>query len=384
MKEIKIILLMFIIFIDSIVAAGCWNYREVDELSIVAGVAIDKGVDNQFQMTAEVIEISTGKELNVTPKIITAEGKTMFDVARNMIALSGKRLYWAHTKVIILSQKVASEGMIKAIEWYNRDAETREDVKILISQEESAKEIFNSQKNSKEIQSFKLDKMINNQVSLSKAPITDIMKYDIESKIKEVSTVVPAIKLKETYGKIEPQIIGSAIVKNDKLVGFLNGEETKDLIFIRNQVKGGVLVEQIEKKGEFGAVSFEIFNSKTKVNPVIDSNNIAINLDINTTVAIDEIYGICNFSEDKERIKLEQSAEKSLKQRIELLIGKVQSEYDADIFCFGSKLMEDKPKVWKSIKSKWDEIFKNLNVNVQTKVHIKNSAILSKSSKEGD
>lgn len=384
MKKIRIILMIFIILTNSIFTTGCWNYREIDEFSIVAGVAIDKGIKNQFQITAEIIQISGGKDSKTTSKTITTEGKTIFDAARNMIALSGKRLYWAHTKVIILSKEVASEGVTKAIEWYNRDAETREGVHILISERTSAKEILDVQGNKDDIKSFVLDDIIKNQVNLSKAPIVDILKFDIESKTKGISTVIPAVNLKQINGKIIPEIMGTAIIKKDKLAGFLNGEETKDLIFIRNEVKGGLLIEEMGEKDVPTLVSLEIFKSKTKVKPVADGKDIEININIDTTVAIDEIEGTENFFDDEGRMKLEQSAENTLKKRIESLIYKMQSEYDADIFGFGSRLREDKAQVWNSVGNNWEEIFKGLRVNVKTKMHIKNSAVLSKSSQEGD
>ena len=384
MKKIRIALLTFIILMNSIFASGCWNYREVDELSIVAGMAVDKGIENQFQMTVEIVQISSGKDTKMTSKTITVEGKTMFDAARNLISLSGKRLYWSHAKVLILSKEIASEGVTKIIEWYTRDAETREEVNILISEEESAKAIFDAQGTTEDIKSFVLGEIIKNQASLSKAPTTDILKFDIESKTKGISTVIPAISLKKTDGKMIPQIMGTAIIKNDKLVGFLNGEETKDLIFIRNEVRGGLLVEEMQTKDEPTLVSLEIFKSKTKVTPVVDNKDIKINLDIDTIAAIDEIGGAENFIDDEGRMKLEQSAENTLEKRIESLINKIKLEYDADIFGFGAKLWEDKAQVWNNVGNNWEEIFKDLRVNVKARVHIKNSAVLSKSFEKGD
>lgn len=384
MKKVRVILLILITLINSIFTAGCWNYREVDKFSIVAGVAIDKEVNNQIKMTVEIIQISPGRNANMTSKMITAEGKTMFDAARNLISLSGKRLYWSHAKVIILSKEIASEGVMKVIEWYSRDSETREDIYILISKAASAKEIFEAQKTTDDIKSFTLSEIIKNQKSLSKAPKIDVLQFQIESQTKGISTVIPVVNLKQMDGKIAPQIIGTAIIKNDKLVGFLNGEETKDLLFIRNEIKGGLLIEEIQGKAEATTVALEIFKNKTKVSPAVDGEDIEIDLNIDTTVAIDEIDGTENVIDDKGRAKLEQSADKTLKKRIESLIKKVQLEYDADIFGFAAKLQEDNAQAWNSVGNNWEEIFKYLKVNVTTSVHIKNSAILSKSFEEGD
>lgn len=226
--------------------------------------------------------------------------------------------------------------------------------------------------------------MLQNQVNLSKAPLVNIMDFDIESKTKGVSPIIPTVNLKQIDGKTVPQIMGTAIIRKDKLAGFLNADETKDLIFIRNKIKGGILVEKLTEKDVPTVVSLEIFKNKTKINPVVDGRNIQMNLNIDTTVAIDEINGTLNFSDDEARRKFEQSTESALKKRIQSLINKMQSEYDADIFGFGAKLWEDKPLVWKNTQDNWEEVFRNLNVNVKTRVHIKNSAVLSKPLREGD
>ena len=384
MQKVRVNILIFAIFLSSILSSGCWNYREVDQFAIVAGVAVDKGTENRFQMTVELIQISGGTDSKTTSKIVTSEGKTMFDAARNMISLTGKRLYWSHSKVIIMSKEIASEGLIKVIDWYSRDSETREDVSILISEGASAKEILNGQVATENIISLALDKMIKNQVSLSKAPITDMLLLDMDEHMKSMTAVMPTVVLKQIDGKMTPQIMGTAIIKDDKLAGFLNGEETKDLLFIRNEIKGGLLIEEMKSKSDVTTISLEIFNNKTKVTPVVEGENIKINLETKTTVVIDEIGGIQNFLDEEGQKKLKQSAENTLKQRIEALIKKVQSEYDADIFGFGLKLYEDKKQEWNKVENNWNEVFKDLKVNIKTNVQIRGSALLSKNIGEGD
>lgn len=384
MKKIRITLLIFIILINSIIATGCWNYREVDKLSIVAGAAIDKGTNGGYKVTVEIVQISGGKETKTKSKFISMEGKTLFDAVRNGIAITGKKLYWPHTKVLIVSKEIASEGLIKVIDWYNRDSETREDVHILISTAESAQEIFSGQGETGEIKSFVLDEVLSNQESLSKTPIVDIMQFDTDLKAKGKSPIASVVNLKQVDGKMVPQVMGTAIFKKDKLVGFLSGEETKDLLFIKDKLKRGLLIEKVQVNDVSTPVSLEIFKSKTDVTPVVNGQDIQINLNINATVAIDEIQSTENILDDKGIMKLEKSTEKVLAERIEALIKKIQSDYALDIFGFGAVLREDKPKVWKSVSGNWEEIFQNLNVNVITKVQIKNSAILAKPLEEGD
>jgi len=379
----RITLLTLVISISSIITTGCWNYREVDKLAIVAGVAVDKGKDGNYEITAEIVNTTGGRETKTTSRTVSIEGKTMFDAVRNFISLSGKKLYWSHTKVLILSKEIASEGINKVIDWYNRDSETRENVRILVSKGTTAKEILQNKGNSEDIQSFIFEDILKNQVNLNKSPITNILEFNIQSQGKGISAIVPTVNLKKSNGKIMPQIIGTAILKKDRLVDFLNSEETKDLMFIRNEIKGGMIIEVVDGD-RLTSVSLEVFKNKTKVSPFVEGKDIEINLNVDTTVAIDEIDGIQNFLDEEGTKKLEESAENTLKKRIELLIKKAQSEYDTDIFGFGSRLWEEEPEVWKSVSDNWEEVFKSLKVNVKTSVHIKNSGILSKSLEEGE
>jgi len=384
MGKIKIFMIVMMVLINLICFTGCWNYKEIDKLAIVAGVAVDKGEDGQYLITPEIVEISTERETKTISKTISVEGKTIFDAVRNSISLLGNKPFWSHTKIIILSKEVASENVDSIIDWYSRDAETREDANILISKAESAREIFEGQAISEEIKSFNMDTILHNQVNLSKAPINNVLHFNIESQTEGASAILPTVNLKQVDDKIAPQIFGTSIIKNGKLVEFLNEEETQVLLFIRNEIKGGVLVEGVQKKTIDTAVSLEIFKSKTKVTPIFDGKQVEINLDVDTTVAIDEIDGRENYIDEEGRTKLEQTAENTLKEQIESLIKKVQQEYDADIFKFAIKLQQDNSKTWNLVRGNWDQIFKDLKVNVQTNVHIKNSATISKLVQKGE
>jgi spore germination protein KC len=367
----------------SVVTSGCWNYREVDKLNVVAGVAIDKGKTERYSMTAEIIHISGGKDTKMTSKTISAEGKTLFDTARNIIAVAGKRLYWSHIKVIIISNELAGEGIINILDFIMRDAETREDTPILISKDETAKEIFSGE-STENVVSIALSETLENQKSLGKGQITDILDYEIVSNTKGASIAIPAIHLKQEDDKKTPEIMGTAVIKNDRLAGFLNGEETKYLYFIKDEIKYGILTEEIKTDNEVTLISLEIFKNRTKVTPVVNGNNIHFNIELETRVAIDEINGNGDFFSEEAVKELEQKTEASLTTQIEAFIKKVQSDYDADIFGFASKLWENQPRTYNSVITNWDEIFKGLQIHVHSKILIENSALKEDGEETGE
>jgi spore germination protein KC len=116
MKYRKWLLLTIVILLNGIFISGCWNYREVEKLAIVAGVAIDKGENNPYKITFEILQVSGGKEAKTVSKIISMEGRTIFDAVRNAISLSGKKLYWSHTKIVVISKDIARNGILRVVD----------------------------------------------------------------------------------------------------------------------------------------------------------------------------------------------------------------------------------------------------------------------------
>jgi len=382
MKRVKIVLSALLIIFNSVFATGCWNYREVDQFTIVAGVAVDKGEHSKYRITVEVAQITGGREAKTNSKLISMEGDTIFDAVRNEISLAGKRLYWSHAKVLIISKEIASEGIANIIDWYNRDAETRGDVHILVSMEETARQIFEASSQIEDIKSFELDNIIKNQVSLSKTPIIEIWDFSNLLSRKNLGAITPTVSIYKKNIVDCPLVYGTAIFKNGKMIGTIDGEETKSLLFVLNQIKGGVLIND-EKQDEM-LVTLEIFKSKTKIVPVVNGDNVEINITIKTITGIDEFNGNGNCLDEELIRRLEQKLEIALKNRIIKLVKKIQSDYEVDIFGFGAKIHEDMPKEWSKLEDSWEEEFKDLKINVNTKFNIKNSATLSKTLNIGE
>lgn len=384
MKILKSVLLMMVFICCTISSSGCWNYREIDKVAIAAGVALDRGVNHKYQLTIEIIDVSGGKDTNIKAKAITIEGDTIFDAVRNAISIAGKRVYWSHAKVVIISKEIAADGILDILDWFNRDDETRADMHILVSRADSAGIVFQAMKATEEVKSFDLDNIIESERSLSKTPYIQIWEVTNHVIQKGIDVALPAIDLIEKNGEKTALIAGAAIFKKDKLIGFINEEESKDLLFVQDQIKGGVIVDGNKENEKEAEVSLEITRSKTVKKPVIDRSDIKMDVKIETEVSIDEVKGDKDFSEEEGRLSLESDTENMLKKRIEAFIKKVQSEYGADIFGFGAQLRQDKPRVWDSVKGDWDNKFRDIRVNVSAKVHIRNSATLSKKLKEDE
>ncbi len=365
---------------------GCWNYHDIEKYSIVSGFAIDKNIqDNNYLVTVEIIDFEmSGKDAKQVSKLVRSEGSSILDAIRNIINATGKRLFWAHSNIIIISEEIAREGISSVLDLLFRDAEMREEMYVLISKEKTAQEILEQESVKSELHSAEIEQMLQGQKGLAKAPSIKVYEFVEEIEQEGLSAVLPAIIIEKNEQKYIPRITGTAIFKSDKLIGFLDSNETKYLLFIRNMVDKGVLSLNKNSDAKIDNVSLEILRTKTQLKPEYSNGELTIKIEIKPEVAIAEIGNNVDYTKEENMGELKKDEEESLKSYIENLIKKVQDNYGSDIFGFGMHIKADMPSVWKEIKSDWDNLFKKINVNVNVDIKIRNSALVSKTIKKGD
>lgn len=364
------------IIISAYLFTGCWNYREINNLSVVAGIAIDRNeLDGKYEVTIEIVNIKKGNDISNNSEYITLCGDSLFDIIRNMISVSSRRLYFSHAKIVIISKELAKDGLSKAIDWYIRDAETRTDIYLLISKEKTAKEVLMTKRNENTIVSFDLAKVIQNEKSVSTTPKVDLWDFLDILKQKEADTSLPLIFIDKSGEKEVPRIEGMGIIKDDKLIGMVDRNIAKYILFATDEVNTGILVLG---RNTSEPISFEIFKNRTKTKYKLDDDKMIIQVLTDTVVSIAEYQAKEPFYTNEEKEVIEKQLSNMLEESIYNSINMIQKEYKSDIFGFGITLHKDYPKVWKELSGNWEYNFENLEVDVISKVQIKNSATTSK------
>lgn len=379
MKCLKKTLLISIVLINVFALSACWDYRELSDVVNIAGVAVDK-VEDKYILTQEIMIPTPEKGgTKVKSQIVIGEGNSIFDAIRKSIPKTGKKIYWRHAKVVIVSKEICEENILPIIDFINRDAEPRGSMRLLISKGNTAGEILNNPDKVKDqVLSYKIEDTLISQIYSAVYPVIDVWKFMEELSKEGASTIVPSIVNVEDNDKKVFKVYGGYVFKKDKLVGWLNGEESKSTLFIKNEIKKGSIVVDSYMEGIKYTNTLEISGSKTKIKPVYKDNKITLNINVETDVAIAEVDGKKNFIDEKGRKIVAEDAEKLVETNLNNVIHKVQKEFGSDIFGFSSAIQRDIPKVWKKIQPNWEEEFKKIDTNVQVKINIKGSALMQK------
>lgn len=382
-KKVLCVILIFTIL--AVLATGCWNYREINQMSIVSGAAIDKTVDGKYKITVEIIDLkSGGQDANIHSKKLESYGESYFDAIRNTIKFNSQKLYWGHAEIIIVSKEVAQEGILQILDFLNRDAEPRLSIDILVSKEASAAQLLNSQSITTEIRSFEINKMLDVEKNLSKSPKTEVYQFVNALGNEGISPVLPVIGLKENHGMETSQLSGTAVFKKDKLAYMFNEEDTKYYLFIVDKVSGGLLVLKDTQDKDVSEITLEIEKNKTEIRPVYSRGKLHFELTVRTKTSLGEIENSSDYYNKTDMDKIQKKAEEMLQREVERVVRAVQREYDVDIFGFGESVRQDIPELWKKIQPQWADIFKDVPVKVDVDLEVNHSGLLSKSIILGD
>lgn len=379
MNKFKIIIVTILILTMTLLS-GCWSYKELDKSTLVAGIAIDyDNVSQEYIVTTEIINLTSDK---MEGELFQSRGKSVFSAIRNCTSQNGRKLLVAHVEILIISKEIAKAKMLPVIDYLFRDAEYPDDMYILLSNEKTAAEVLELTKmeeDAKEhlydITSFFINDSLRNQNVISKYCGVNLWQYILQLFQEGASAYLPIIKIVELNNINFPEIYGTAIFKNNKYVGALNQQETIYHLIIIDKLEGGILLVDFNDKSK---ISLEVFNSKSKLKPILKNGELTMKLDITINVGIGEISSSVNVLDKKKRPLLKKQAEMQIKERITNTIKKVQNDYNADIFLFSTKIKSHMPNEWKSISTNWENVFSKLPVEVNVKVNINSSSLTNK------
>ncbi len=380
MKVIKSCCILLLIMV-MLCFTGCWNYRELDGLTMVSGFAVDKGEQgHKYHLTFELLNLSENKS---AAELLESDGDTIFDAVRNVSAKTQKKLFFSDCKIIVINKDIASEGVVPLLDWALRDAELRITMNPIISKEKTAGEVLRPKPVTDTLQALEISKALQlDSFQLSKIP--DVKLYQAVDMLGEegISLILPVIKVTDSQDGKVTELNGTAVFKKDKLVGYLDPDETKFFMFLKNRINNGLFLTNLDSKDK--NITLEILGSQTKITPILSNGNVTMQINIKTKVTLAENQTNKDYLTQDGFETLEKNAEAEIRTGILDLIAKVQKEYNSDIFGFGAAIHRDKPDWWKKNKSNWNELFPSLKCTVSIEMEIKNAGTAQTIIKVGD
>lgn len=385
--------LMIILLVSLFSLTGCWDVRELNELSMVSALGIDSDPEGYLVSVQliNVAELSKDKSGQVAP-IVThrTSGKTLHEAFRKLKLEVPRRIYLAHLRLVVFGEKFArDEGLSNALDFISRDHEMRTDFYIVIAKDIAAEKLLNVLTPIQQIpanhissaleisstlwgasRTVQIDELVNTLGSDGKEPtITGVfIKGSTEEGMEKSS-------LEKADVPSSVQIHYLSVFKDDKLIGWLDEAESISYSYITGNIKSTSLALPWYD----GQIGIEISSSKPKTKVEITNGKPKILLECTVTAHITESNSKLKLSDSKNIILIEKALEKELENSIKMTIASVQKNFKSDIFGFGEVIHISDPKQWKILKEDWDSAFEDLEVAVKVSAKIHNVGRISDS-----
>lgn len=365
-KKLLAILLCFTIL------TGCWDREELNEIGLVLAVALDKDIlTNDIIISCEVARphvLKQDSSSNKAPiEIVSAKGTTVFEAVRNISKKFDRKNYFAHNKVIIISEKLAEEGVTPILDVFVRDPETRLLVWVVIAKDTEAKQLLKEHQGLAQIQAFYLNDLIKVKWANSEVQVLNILDFYKKILKSGINPTTGAMTVKKEFDTSNINLSHTAVFKKDRLIGYLDNKETRGLNWVINEIKSGIInVPGIKNNDK--SIAIEIKESKSKIIPKIKDGKISFTIEIKELGNIGEIQDTTNILELDLLKKLEEEQKHAIEEEIKAAVEKAKNDFHSDIFGFGYTLYRHYPKEWEKIKDNWDEIFPDTQYELKINV----------------
>lgn len=374
MKKLAVILIILPCFL----LTGCWNAREINELAFVLSIGLDKTEDG-FKVTAQIASpetysktsSGTGSTENKPFWIVTSTGKTIFEAIRNMASKSSRRIFWAHIKVIIISEKLARGNTLEIFDFFSRNPELRLRTLIAVTPDE-AEDIIKVKPEMEKDPAVYLEKIIENK-SLTGKSYSIMLKDFIEDYLDPaVGPVVSRLVYDKSTPKPTVKTSGAYVFDGGKVSIPLKEEQTRGLLWIKNKMDGSIMVVNCPEEGN--PVTLEIKKSGSSIKSYMENGIPHFAINIKADANITEQSCLTDFNNRKMLDGLSKSLEKAIAHDVQSTVAAAQ-DIDIDFTALSSVLHTQHKEQWHEVASDWNKLFKNAEITITAKVTIQHVSL---------
>lgn len=375
MKKIILILMFFSL-------TGCYNYKELNNLAIATGFAVDIK-DDEYEVSVLISNSkkSNSEEDSASSAVYKGTGKTIFEAIKDASMGISKEIYLSHIEVLILSSEVAKEKTSEVIDFFFRYPQTRNEFLVAVAENCKASELFNVTTPLETFPSQNISKNLEITSKLQGFLYTVTFNEFVTNLIEEgKNPVLPTISIigdikegnkDENIEQIEPKTylkLGMMSAFNGfNMVGISNKDQSKGINFMNDEIKTTLIISKYNENN----VVVELSKSKTNINVEIIDDKPKFKIDIKATGSIVEV------SDDVKVDKVDTI--KEVKKLSEIEIKRIVTEainysknLKTDIFGLGNLIYKKDHKLWSEIKNSWEnEILENTEFEINVKLDLK-------------
>ncbi|MCM3570663.1 Ger(x)C family spore germination protein [Neobacillus mesonae] len=372
------------IWIIILFLSGCWDRKELNDRAIWLATGYDVAENGGVEISGQIVipanvqtQGGVGGAAQQGYFTISATGRNVQDALQNMHVKLPREAFFGQRRVILFSEEFARRGLKKELDSNQRGAEISFRADVFVVKGGTAKKALtqaNPLEKSPAISALKEHRQSGGRGD------TAYLKFLIAANREGIRPSIPAIEIANSIEGLKsgkenspnPKVLRLAGVsvfnQNLKMLGFLNNEENRDLLWVLGLLKR-MTISVTQGNGN---ASIQLTKINCNVEPSFSSNNrVSFTVKLKGEGALAENNSGLDMEYTNNLELLEKKFEIEVQKQVQRTISKVQKEYGMDIFGFGEVLHRNHPTKWKSLKKNWDQTFAKADISVKAAIKIK-------------
>ncbi|HPA55302.1 MAG TPA: Ger(x)C family spore germination protein [Bacillota bacterium] len=338
---------------------GCWDKIEIEDRLFVLSIGVDSVELAEKKASKDKYTLSFVSP--VVDQIKEGPGPAFrtYKTVDNSIIMSlsqllerfSKKQFFGHTRNIFFGEDVLKdEKLLKEIlDGISRYHEFHNSMYAYIVPGR-AEEVFKVKPMYDKLLAPYIAGIIENSDYTSKVIKLTLLEMAIMLENQKGGLVIPRIN----PGKEEVKISGAGVLKDYKLIGYLDDQETSVYNWLTDKAKGGEIA--VEYKGISTVFRHFDFDRKIELSKV-ENGNIYLNYIMETEGSIEEFMIGKEILDNVLLKEISREVEKRIENEGEKLIKKFQQEFKADLIGARDYLSKYQPKLYKTIEKDYEKFF---------------------------
>ncbi len=339
---------------------GCYDYREINDTAMVAGIAIDKGKDSAYTVSVEVIQPASSESSTPNAKVLKDNGNSVEDCLKRLVNAATKELHFSHCKLILFSDAIAQEGISDLVDYFLRNPEYRSDLFLALVSGSEASEMLSKGEKEQRISSYDYASVIENSFTeTGSVPPTKLYQFPMDGEF----SILPV------FANIDDKfsVSGSQGFRNGVKYAELDLRVTQSILLVSGEYRMGELLLKTDD-GKDIPCQIRSVDTKKKIS---DGEDLTVSVTIECDILLTTLPSVFDISS-------EEGMEKTEREISRLLTKKIKDDWDnavkegiSDVFGLGIYVYRHAPKKYDAWKNK-NENGKVIQLNPECHVELAN------------
>ncbi|MFL0252682.1 Ger(x)C family spore germination protein [Clostridium neuense] len=383
-KYMSLVMKIVICILMALNLTACRSARELNKIAIVMGVGVDKGKQpDEVETTVQIAKVAGSKGMSksggspgggVDYLNLKETGQSISEAVKAFNRKLNRQLFFSHNQIVVFGDGAAANGIERYMDFFLRHRETRLLVWILVAKG-PASEILNMEPAIESTPAISIGELVKNEQNVSQIPAVTLKDFAARLMSKTTAPVAPMVQRSKKDDKGLLYLSETAVFKKDKMIGTLNKQETRGLLWGIDKVRNGVVVVSMENGRENVNVLTTHANSKIKAK--IKAGIPYITIEIKQEGDLQEQTSSKDLSDPKAFASIERLEAEVIRKEVLAALRKSQ-ELNADIFGFGDIIYKHYPNEWNKLEGEWNKVFKNIHVDVSVDARLRRTGRITK------